>query len=887
MALNALGLGFQLTAEDAASGVFAKAGQGLDTMKGKAEKSKVSVDEVSGSMKHMSAVLIGVGAAGLVGLGLATNEAAKFQKSIAEVSTLVDEATFPTDKLWDLTTKLAETYGGDANVQAKALYQTISAGVTDAAKASDLLAIANKLAIGGVTDVFTSVDALTSVTAAYASTNLQAAQAADVMFTTVRLGKTTMAEIGATIGKVAPTASTLGVSFTELSAALAAVTVQGINTHEAVTGLKAAFANVVKPTSDATAEAARLGIKFDAATLRAKGFKGLLDSVTGSAKYNKDSIAKLFGSIEAFNTISALANNNSKAFNDNLAEMAKATGATDLAFEKMSDTYDFQANLLKSKLQVALIKIGDVLLPLITKAAALLTHLVDAFNNLPAPVRKALVIGLALGSAFLILIGVVVGVVAAVMAVAASAEVIVVALAAVAAITEYMLAAFAVAAVVFYGFKHAFDKNLGGFATFVTDVFNKVKLAVEAVQQLFETGGFSGKVLRDLENGNQGVEDFAVTIFLWFNRIKNFVSGVIDSFGKTMDTLGPVFKGMVDAFRQLGVALGFVKDGPEEARGKFEKFGAAGAAVGEALAKGVGYLVKAITAVVEVTTGWIEGFKSMGPVLSFVWGAMMQVWDALKNVFAALTQSSGAGDGSNSQWKELGKTLGIVGGVIGYVVGLMISGFAIMLNTAAASLGGIMTWLAGFKNMFVGAFNVISGLLTGNWALAWYGAKQILFGVIQQMVAGITAMLSTIAAQFDGLAKKVGKDLGLQKAVEGFKADALKGLETKLGLDKPPPGAPAPAPPPGTAATPLTGAGGPIIGAGFGSNPLLPATSPAAAAAAGAAAMPGPAAAPPPAKVDQTTTVNLLLDGETLASVALKKFDVLSNRGFGPTVTQK
>jgi len=888
VALNALGLGFQLTADDSASGVFAKAGNNLDTMRGKAEKSKVSMQEVGGEMQKMSKVLIGVGAAGLVGLGFAANEAAKFQKSISEVSTLVDEATFPTDKLWDITTKLAETYGGDANTQAKALYQTISAGVTDAAKASELLAVANKLAIGGVTDVFTSVDVLTSVTAAYAATNLQAAQAADVLFTTVRLGKTTAAELGATLGKVAPTAATLGVSFTELSAALAAVTVQGINTHEAVTGLKAAFANVVKPTSDATAEAQRLGIKFDAATLRAKGFKGLLDSITGSAKYNKDTIAKLFGSIEAFNTISALANNNAAAFNGNLAEMAKATGATDLAFEKMSDTYDFQANLLKSKLQVALIKVGDVLLPLITKAAALITHLVDAFNNLPGPVRKALVVGVALGSALLILVGIVVGIVGAVMAAAASAEVIAIAFAAVVAITEYMLAAFAAAAVVFYGFKHAFDKNLGGFATFVTDVFNKVKLAVEAVQQLFEDGGFSGTVLRDLENGNKGVEDFAVTVFLWFNRVKNFVVGLIDGFEKTMDTLGPVFKALVDSFKELGTAIGFAKDGPDEARGKFQKFGEAGASIGTLLAKGVGLLVQAITAVIDVTTGMIQGFKAMGPVLSFVWGAMMQVWGALKNIFAAFTQAMGGADGTSNSWKDLGKTLGVIGGIIGYVVGLAVQGFAVMLNTAAANIGGIMTWLSGLKNMFVGAFNLISGLLTGNWALAWYGAKQILFGVIQQIVAGITAMISTIAAQFDGIAKKLGKDLGLQKAVEGFKHDALKGLEAKLGLDKPPPTATTPmGGPPGTAAPgPLGGAGGPIVGTT--APPLAPATNPAAAAVAGAAAIAPAAAAPAlPPKVDSTTNVNLILDGETLATIIAKKTDVLGNRSFGPTVTQK
>jgi TP901 family phage tail tape measure protein len=116
------------------------------------------------------------------------------------------------------------------------------------------------------------------------------------------------------IGRVAPTAASLGVAFGDLLAAIASITGQGLDTAGAVTGLKAALANIIKPTSDATKEAARLGIKFDAATLRARGLTGFLDAITSSAKFNADSLAKLFGSVEALNAITALTANHSATF---------------------------------------------------------------------------------------------------------------------------------------------------------------------------------------------------------------------------------------------------------------------------------------------------------------------------------------------------------------------------------------------------------------------------------------------------------------------------------------------------------------------------------------------------------------------------------------------
>ena len=68
-----------------------------------------------------------------------------------------------------------------------ALYQSLSAGVpTD--NVFEFMDTAHKAALGGVTDLETAVDGITSVVNAYGSDVVSAANASDVMFTAVRLG---------------------------------------------------------------------------------------------------------------------------------------------------------------------------------------------------------------------------------------------------------------------------------------------------------------------------------------------------------------------------------------------------------------------------------------------------------------------------------------------------------------------------------------------------------------------------------------------------------------------------------------------------------------------------------------------------------------------------
>src|ERR1044071_10225704 len=93
MALNQLGLGFVFTAKDLASGVI----QRIDRSFGRLEGTS---DAATRAMRGQLALLgqgvaiAGAGIAGLVTLDRALEQSKEFSAAIAEVSTLIDEATF-------------------------------------------------------------------------------------------------------------------------------------------------------------------------------------------------------------------------------------------------------------------------------------------------------------------------------------------------------------------------------------------------------------------------------------------------------------------------------------------------------------------------------------------------------------------------------------------------------------------------------------------------------------------------------------------------------------------------------------------------------------------------------------------------------------------------
>ncbi len=316
----------------------------------------------------------------------------EFSTNIAEISTLVDTATFDMDALTEAARDQAKAFASSPSEQAKALYQIISAGATSAAQATETLTAANKLAVGGVTDVKTAADGLTSVLNAYGDQVESAAAVSDALFVSVKSGKTTIGELSSNIGKVAPLAAQLGVEFDELTGSIAALTKGGITTGEAVTGVRAILAAVAKPADEASKLAKKLGIDFSAAGLEAKGLGGFLADLKEKTGGSAEQMAVLFGGVEALVPALALTGQAGKDLEGILGSMESKAGATNEAFDKMAASPGFQIGQLVANVKDALLGFGLAIAEFLTPAIAFLNENFDIL--LPLVIAGAAAFGI-------------------------------------------------------------------------------------------------------------------------------------------------------------------------------------------------------------------------------------------------------------------------------------------------------------------------------------------------------------------------------------------------------------------------------------------------------------------------------------------------------------
>ena len=151
-------------------------------------------------------------------------------------------------------------------------------------------------------------------------------------------------------------------SFDEVGAATAALTKGGISTAESVTGLRAAMSAVLGPSEAAQKLAKQLGIEFNVAGLKSKGFAGFMEGVIAKTGGSEEALQKLFSSIEATGIAMAFSGSAGRFLAENLELMGKKAGATDVAFGKLSKGMDERLNVAMGRLGVHAINFGNALL---------------------------------------------------------------------------------------------------------------------------------------------------------------------------------------------------------------------------------------------------------------------------------------------------------------------------------------------------------------------------------------------------------------------------------------------------------------------------------------------------------------------------------------------
>ncbi|HJK19079.1 MAG TPA: phage tail tape measure protein [Methanocorpusculum sp.] len=316
------------------------------------------------------AAVAGVAVAGIAAVGAvmvdSTAKAVKFQEGMANVMTLLPGAGQEIeDELTSVIRDLQTELGITSEKSLPAMYQAISAGVPQN-NVGEFLETAAKAAVGGSIDLELAVDGLTSVVNAYGSDVIDATTASDVLFTTVRLGKTDMQELSSSLSQVTPLAAAAGVGIDQVGAAIATLTAGGTQTSVATTQLRQMFSELGKDTT-VVAQAFKTvsGQSFPEFIKSGKTVEDALSLLNDYADEAGTTINNLFGSVEAGSAALVLTGSGADMFSSSLEQMAESAGATEDAFQTMDNTVSRRMEKIGVKIDSFMERIGEKILPVV------------------------------------------------------------------------------------------------------------------------------------------------------------------------------------------------------------------------------------------------------------------------------------------------------------------------------------------------------------------------------------------------------------------------------------------------------------------------------------------------------------------------------------------
>lgn len=329
----------------------------------------------------------------------------KFESAMAKVDTIADTEAVSLDSIQQEIQTLSKDAGVAVSDLAESTYSAISASV-DTADAVSFVAQANSLAVGGFTQTSTAVDILTTALNAYGLEAGETQNIADMMIQTQNLGKTSVDELAGSMGKIIPTANSLGVQLDVLCGSYAVMTANGIATAETTTYMNSMLNELGKNGTSAanalkegTEHIRAGGLTMEEAMESGMSLTDVLAVLDERARESGTSISNMFGSAEAGKAANVLWGNAQKV-DKAINQMNNSAGAAQTAFEKMSDTSEFVKQKWHNSLENLKISIGNAqpsLDGLMEKGTEIINMLSDFVDHHPAVVSAIEGMALALG----------------------------------------------------------------------------------------------------------------------------------------------------------------------------------------------------------------------------------------------------------------------------------------------------------------------------------------------------------------------------------------------------------------------------------------------------------------------------------------------------------
>lgn len=344
-------------------------------------------DEGSGMTKKVTVPILAAGAA-------SAKMAMDFEDSMAKVSTIADATEVPMDEMQKAILDLSNQTGISSEEITQNVYDSISAG-QKTGDAVNFVSNSTKLAKAGFADAGAALDVLTTIMNAYGLKASEVTNVSDMLIQTQNLGKTTVADLASSMGKVIPTANAYGVSLDELCAGYAIMTANGVATAESTTYMNGMLNELGKSgTTVSETLKEKTGKTFKELMDSGMSLSDVLKIISDAATENNKSFGDMWSSSEAGKAGMILLGDSAENFNGVLEQMQNSAGATNTAFEKL-DTNSTKIKKATNELKNDAIDLGTTLMeelaPIIENIAEKISEFTEWFNGLSESEKQTII----------------------------------------------------------------------------------------------------------------------------------------------------------------------------------------------------------------------------------------------------------------------------------------------------------------------------------------------------------------------------------------------------------------------------------------------------------------------------------------------------------------
>ena len=317
-----------------------------------------------------------------------------FEDSMAKVSTIADATEVPMDDMQKAILDLSNQTRISAEEIAQNVYDSISAG-QKTGDAVNFVSKSTKLAKAGFADAGAALDVLTTIMNAYGLKASEVTNVSDMLIQTQNLGKTTVADLASSMGKVIPTANAYGVSLDELCAGYAIMTANGVATAESTTYMNGMLNELGKSgTNVSETLKEKTGKTFKELMDSGMSLSDVLKIISDAATENNKSFGDMWSSSEAGKAGMILLGDSAENFNGVLEQMQNSAGATNTAFEKL-DTNSAKIKKTTNELRNDAIDFGTTLMeelaPIIENIAEKISEFTEWFNGLSESEKQTII----------------------------------------------------------------------------------------------------------------------------------------------------------------------------------------------------------------------------------------------------------------------------------------------------------------------------------------------------------------------------------------------------------------------------------------------------------------------------------------------------------------